>query len=146
MSEQNSPAEQPAGATPAGPEAVGQAPAAAEAAPKKKGGFARIIIVILIIAVGGGVAWFLNRDDAMNAKVGDCLGGGTSAETVTAEDLKIMACGEPTAWFKVVQKVDNKTEAAATIDPGCTDASAVSTYWYGKKGESGSVLCLALAS
>lgn len=156
MSEQNSPAEQaqPAGASPVGPETASQAPAPAEAAapaaadeaPKKKGGIARFLISILIIAVAGGVFWFLNRSDASNANVGDCLGGGTSAETVTADDLKIVTCGEAGAWFKVVQKVEDKTQVAATIDSGCTDPSAVSTFWFGKEGEAGTVLCLAKAS
>jgi hypothetical protein len=152
VSEQNSPVEQPGGAVPAGSETVGQASAPAEAAgqgpaeeapKKKKGGVTPFLVSILIIAMAGGVFWFLNREDAMNAKVGDCLGGGDSLETVAADDLKIIACGEANAWYKVVEKVDGKTQIAAGINPGCTNASTEATFWFGKEGEAGSVLCLA---
>lgn len=131
------------GAVPGGQESAGQAPAApapAEEAPKKKSGVGRFLIWIVVVAVIAGVGWYLSRDNAVNAKVGDCLGGTTAAE-LDADNLKIVECTAADAGFKVVQAVPDKLFAEA--EAACTEPSTEFYFWSGKEGQKGNVLCLA---
>lgn len=93
--------------------------------------------LLLLRAIGGEIA-----KQPQLAEVNDCLGGGESEATVTADELEIVGCGEANAWYQVVERVDGKTQAAAELDPGCTDPSATVTFWYGEENGTGMVLCL----
>jgi hypothetical protein len=93
--------------------------------------------VVAVIAAGG---WWFSRKDAVNAKVGDCLAG-TSPEELNAEALKIVPCTQTDAGFKVVERVENKTEAEA--QGSCTESTEDRwVYWSGEKNKAGTVLCL----
>jgi len=112
----------------------------AEPAPKKKSGLLRVIVPLIIVAVVAAGGWWFSRKDAQNAKVGDCLAG-TSPEELNAEKLKIVPCTQSDAGFKVVERVENKTEAEA--QGSCTESTEDRwVYWSGEKGKAGTVLCL----
>ncbi|MEV4512811.1 hypothetical protein AB0K00_28040 [Dactylosporangium sp. NPDC049525] len=99
----------------------------------------RLVLSLVVIAAIGGVAWFLNRDSAENANVGDCL------HEVKANDLKIVKCDAADADAKVVGKVGGKTQSEATTDGETVCQAfpdATSILWWGKSGQKGDVLCL----
>jgi hypothetical protein len=122
--------------------------------PAKKGGAGKVIgivvgvvVVVIVLCIGGifGIA-ALNKDNPSNAKVGDCLAGddmdSTTAKPVS--NVKIVACTASNAKYKVVGKVDDKTETDFNIDNHVCDAypTAKSALWQGETGKKGSVLCL----
>jgi hypothetical protein len=104
----------------------------------------RVVLTVFLVvcAVLFALLWFGTRNNATkatNAKVGDCLHqvGLTSVETVKCDDAN--------ADFKVVGRVEGKYQAESTI--GVTSVcdqwpEATTTYWEGKQGQRGSVLCL----
>ena len=58
-------------------------------------------------------------------------------------ELAKVGCGDPSARFEVLAKLENKTMVDASLD-ACADVpKATSSYWEGKSGEVGLVLCLA---
>ncbi|TMM33732.1 MAG: hypothetical protein E6F99_23165 [Actinobacteria bacterium] len=101
----------------------------------------RIVLVVFLVLVLGffGFVWFATRHSASYAKVGDCV------TQTGANSVKIVKCDDPSATFKVVGRVDDKTEVDASIDACDSYASqgAVSVYWQGTSGGKGMVLCLA---
>jgi hypothetical protein len=94
-----------------------------------------IVLVVLVVVVVG--ALIANRHAANTAKAGDCV------QQTGANDLKVVKCDDPKATFKVVGRVEDKTQAEASV--GACDAykDAQSSYWEGKPGKKGLVLCLA---
>lgn len=94
-------------------------------------------LAILIAALVGG-GWYLNRDSAENAKVGDCL------HEVSANELKIVDCTSADADYSVVGKVGGQASSVAS-DPNTTVCQAfpdaTGLYWWGKSGRKGDVLC-----
>ncbi|MGH8431517.1 MAG: LppU/SCO3897 family protein, partial [Solimonas sp.] len=138
------------GTAPGAQETVGSAPQPAapqpaEAQPpaKKKGllgGVGGIVGIIVVVVLGAG-AWFLNRDSASNADVGQCLAGTTAAE-LDADKLKIADCSAADAGFKVVGKVDNKLQSEG--EAACAPyADTEFFFWSGDTGKAGTILCLA---
>lgn len=99
-----------------------------------------VLVVLLVLAAGCfGAAWFFTRSAATNANVGDCV------KQTGSDSLSIVKCDDPSAAFKVVGRVDGKTQVEATLD-ACepyVSAGATQVYWQGKEGETGLVLCLA---
>ncbi len=107
--------------------------------PARKSRFARNLIVRLVIfaiaAIIGVVVWFTTFHVA-EAKVGDCL-----AEVGT-DSVKATACDSSDAKYQVVQIFENESEPTTLTNP-CNDvAAADSSYWEGKAGSSGRLLCL----
>ena len=89
--------------------------------------------------VSFGAAWYFNRDAALNAKVGDCL------HQEGADTLKIVKCDSADANFTVLGKIGGKDQSEATspFTSVCDQwKDTTNTYWQGKKGEKGDVLCL----
>ena len=70
---------------------------------------------------------------------------GVASFRTGANSVKIVKCDDASATFKVVGRVDDKTEVDASIDACDSYASqgAVSVYWQGTSGGKGMVLCLA---
>ena len=88
-----------------------------------------------------GSSMYLNRDAANKAKVGDCVAQEGS------DDLKVVECGSADADYKVVGRVEDKTQTEAGIS-ACgpfVDQGAEQAYWEGESGKKGLVLCLAPA-
>jgi hypothetical protein len=145
---------QSAGAAPGAPQSFGQAPGgdqtfgtAPEAAepPKKKGGvLVKVLVPIVVLAVAGVGFWFLNRDAAVNAKVGDCFEESVATEQLTdASGTKTIACTEANAKFKVVGIVEGKTFDQMDVNADCGQwPTAAFGLWLGKTGEAGKVYCL----
>jgi hypothetical protein len=128
----------PPGAPAPGTEAFGSAPE--EPKPKKKNPFVRIGISLAVLAAIAAGGWWLSRDDAVKAEVGQCLAG-TTPEQLNADDLKIVDCTASDAGFKVVQRVEGKTYAES--NNACTDEQTEFVFWSGKEGAAGTTLCLA---
>jgi hypothetical protein len=119
-------------------------PAAVPAQPQASGkGKRRQITVLLglvvLLGVLLGLAWFFNRDAALNAKVGDCL------HQTAPDELKIVKCDDANAQFSVLGKVGGKEQIESTISitSVCDQwPDTTNTYWQGVQGKKGDVLCL----
>jgi hypothetical protein len=98
-----------------------------------------IVIAVVILAALVGIPLYLARDDADTAKVGDCV-----AQTGSSS-VHVVACNDATAEYKVVGRVEDKTETEAGIS-ACgpfEEQGAEQSYWQGERGKQGFVLCLA---
>jgi len=146
------------------PAPYGGPPVAPPPPVKKSGGAKKIIfsvlgiIVALCVAVGvkaaiGGGLSSLFGDSTSDAKAGDCIADLESppeGETVEANNARVVDCNSTDAKFKVVGRVDNKTEAEFNADDAgdlkiCTDAgfnNAEAEFWSGREGGTGYILCL----
>ncbi len=95
------------------------------------------MFLAVFIAGLAGVAHYFRTHDASVAKVGDCV-------TKTGGDgIAITGCDDSDADFTVVGRVENQSEIAASISACGKFDDATSSYWEGKSGEKGTVLCLA---
>ena len=84
-----------------------------------------------------GVGFYFRMHDASGAKVGDCV-------TKTGGDgIATTGCDDSDADFTVVGRVEDQSEIAASISACSKFDDATSSYWEGKPGEKGTVLCLA---
>ncbi|MGW0737451.1 LppU/SCO3897 family protein [Streptomyces sp. NPDC002851] len=95
-------------------------------------------IVVAVIAVG--VFWILSLNDSDNAEAGDCL---TNKGTMSAPDLEVVECGDSSAEYEVVKRIDD------TLDGSKCEGVAGATRPYseqtsGSRRSSGEqfVLCL----
>jgi hypothetical protein len=96
----------------------------------------RLVGSLVVLLVLAGVGWYLNRDAGENAKVGDCLHqSGTN-------EVKIVKCDAADADFSVIGKVENKKESEATETACAAFPETAASYWWGKAGKDGDVLCL----
>jgi hypothetical protein len=125
---------------PEGVPAQGAPPA--EPAPKKKGGgLVRVVVSLVVLAALAAGGWWFSRKDAVNAQVGNCLAG-TTPQELNPNNLKIVDCSQSDAGFKVVERIEGKTETEA--DSSCAQSSEPRwVFWSGKSGQAGTVLCLA---
>jgi hypothetical protein len=95
------------------------------------------LIVGLIVAalmIGGGI-WAAQSAPGA-AKAGDCI------KQTGSDSVEIVKCGTADAKYQVVGRVDDKTETEATFNACSAYPSADSSYWEGKPGKKGFVLCL----
>lgn len=108
----------------------------------KKGKGRQVTVLLILVVVLGvllGLAWYFNRDAAMNANAGDCL------HQTGPNDVKIVKCDSADAEFTVLGKVGGKEEIESTVSVTtvCDQwPDTTNTYWQGKQGEKGDVLCL----
>lgn len=116
-------------------------PAPGQPVERKKRSWVRIVVpiaVIAVIAIIGFVGKFLTGDPD-TAKVGDCMSGSS------AENLKVVKCTDAKAEFKVVGKVNDKSQS--DFNTGSAEIckpfpAAESAFWKGESGGKGYVLCL----
>jgi hypothetical protein len=109
--------------------------------PKQKRTRRAVALTILVLVVGGLVyaalqAHGTNPDEA---KIGDCMAHGDG------DDIKIVSCTGSSAAFKVVGKVENKTQPQFDLDSAsiCKPfPTAKTAFWKGEIGKAGYVLCL----
>ena len=131
---------QPGGPVPPQPGAPVPPPLPVAApAPAKKSSAKRSIIIlgILVVLIGGLfiAVKIASRNDANNAKVGDCLVG-QSEDTIKKVD-----CAKAHDW-KVVGKISDKTQTDASAEACAAQFStAEAAYWWGEAGKKGDVLC-----
>jgi hypothetical protein len=119
-----------AAAAPAEPETLGPPPRPRK---RKIGGWVALLVIMGGI---GGAAWYGTHTAPASANVGDCM-----AQTGGNELAKV-GCGDASASFKVEGKLENKTMIDASLDACAQFPKATSSYWEGKAGEAGLVLCL----
>ncbi|GAB3139553.1 hypothetical protein GCM10027290_08930 [Micromonospora sonneratiae] len=141
MTEQATPPTPPQPGAPVPPGAPVEGMGPAPKAPSVAGGIVKRIIgaVIVAVVIGvGGLAWKYFTGAPETASVGDCLAGGS------AEEMKTVKCDDATAEYKIVGKVENKTESEFRQSEDICSAfpTTESGYWEGKKGGTGYVLCL----
>ena len=118
------------------------APPGAFLPPPRRSKRRQVIVLTVFLALVGalfGFIWLQTRHNPEAASVGDCV-----RQTGT-DSVWVVECGDPSATFKVVGRVENKTQVEASLsacDP-YAGQGAVQVYWSGKLGERGYVLCLA---
>ncbi|WP_432971940.1 LppU/SCO3897 family protein [Dactylosporangium sp. CA-233914] len=112
-----------------------------EAQPQVKGGGKRrqvTILVTLVVVLGVllGLAWFFNRDAAMNANIGDCL------HNPGDDNLKIVKCDSADAEYEVLGKVVDQPRTTPFSSVCDRWPDATNSFWQGEEGKNGDVLCL----
>jgi hypothetical protein len=128
---------------PSGPGQPGGAyPPAPPAPPKKHAGrrVAAGIFLLVIVVVVVVVAVKARQGNPDSAVVGDCIHHGSG------DNVKVVDCKDASAAYKVVGKVENKTQPQFDLSSGtiCKPfPGAQSAFWKGKVGSTGYVLCLA---
>jgi len=100
-----------------------------------------VSVVLLVVAGVYAAAFYSDRPNADNAKVGDCM-------KPTGEDrlYEIAKCDDTAALYRVVGRIDGKTHAEMTMH-SCDlyiPQGVVKVYWQGKEGKTGLILCLAV--
>lgn len=100
-----------------------------------------IILSVFLAAVVAffGFAFAATRHNPGSAKVGDCV------RQTGADWVQVVDCSDSPAAFKVVGRVENRTEVDASLnacDP-FADLGATQAFWSGEAGRTGYVLCLA---
>jgi hypothetical protein len=100
-----------------------------------------IILSVFLVAVVAffGFVYVATRHNPGTAKVGDCV------RQTGADAVQVVDCADSRAEFKVVGRVENKTEVEASLnacDP-FADLGATQAFWSGQPGKTGYVLCLA---
>jgi hypothetical protein len=90
-----------------------------------------VAILVLPFAV------YLGLDEPNQADVGDCMAG------KSASDLRIVSCGDAGAEWKVLGRLEGKTEADQTNEVcGAYPGTAASFYQDGRRFRKGFILCL----
>lgn len=103
----------------------------------------RVIAYVIGAAVlaGGGFVYNQLTGAPEIAEAGDCMTG------VTAEELKVVACTDPTATLTVEGRIESTPEKEWEADQEGKICSAFpradQSFWKGKEGKEGYVLCLA---
>ena len=100
-----------------------------------------IVLSVFLVAVVAffGFVYAATRHNPGTAKVGDCV------RQTGADAVRVVACADSRAEFKVVGRVENKTEVDPSLnacDP-FADLGATQAFWSGQAGKTGYVLCLA---
>ncbi|MEJ3654672.1 hypothetical protein WEH80_17025 [Actinomycetes bacterium KLBMP 9759] len=98
-----------------------------------------VVALLVLAGLGGAGYWFIGRTAPAAAAVGDCV-----AERGT-DDVAVVPCGDPSAAFRVVGRLEDRTMIDASLFACTPFPDATSSYWQGKQGvgELGLVLCLA---
>jgi len=106
----------------------------------RKSKIGRWIALLVIVGGIGGAVWYGTHNAPATAAVGDCV-------TQTGSDsLSKVGCGDKSAQFKVVGRLEDKTMVDASLDACAAFPTATSAYWEGENGKPGLVLCLAPAA
>jgi hypothetical protein len=118
--------------------------------PPQRGGGSKVKIIlaivgaVLLLCCIGGVALAVQGNifgsSASSADVGDCLSGKSidqSSDKFQEADLEVVKCSDGDAKYKVVGKVENKTQAEATDEVCRPFTGAELIYWEGRANEKG---------
>jgi hypothetical protein len=101
-----------------------------------------LAVFLLLVVVFFAVVYFATRHNADTAKVGDCV------KQNGENSVTVVKCDDPSAAFRVVGRLQGKTqdEATTTACKPFEGAGAEQAYWQGVEGQTGLVLCLAPTS
>jgi hypothetical protein len=94
-----------------------------------------IVTVVVILGILGAI-FYATRNEPTNAKAGECVRQDGDNHVV------VVKCDDPKAEFKVAGRVEGKKQFD-TRDACKPWDDATSSYWSGKQGGEGYVLCLA---
>jgi hypothetical protein len=105
-----------------------------------------IVVVIIVAAIKFGIGSALNKDEAKQAKVGDCVaaeGKVPTEEGKTSEaDAKVVDCTSKDAAYSVVGRVNGETDTESkSCDQYFTDDKA-DYFVYSSTTGDGYLLCL----
>lgn len=106
--------------------------------PKRRQKIVLTVFLVVVVAFFG-LIWFATRHNPEGAKVGDCV------RQTGSDSVRVVGCADPAAAFRVVGRVNDRTEFQASLS-ACApfaDQGAEQFYWSGKLGKTGYVLCLA---
>jgi hypothetical protein len=119
---------------------------------------ALISALLLVCVIIGGILVLRGTDASLagsdggsgggeitNAMVGECLAGEPAEddrERIQDADLAIVDCTDTAASFTVVGRIEGQTEEQADNEACQPYDRAERTYWDGRSGEEGTVLCL----
>jgi hypothetical protein len=96
------------------------------------------IVVVVGVVILGVIGYFTSKDDATNAKTGDCITNLKSKK----DKPKIVNCEETSATWKVLEKYGNTTDTKkCDADDLVARGAMLSLQW---KGGDEAVLCLTL--
>ena len=123
------------GGTPPTPPAQPADPDGPPPRPKRRR-IAAWIVALLVLAALGAAGWYIGHSAPAAAAVGDCV------QQTGADSLTIVGCDNPAAQFKVAGRLENRTMVDAGLFACSAFPTATSSYWEGKQGETGIVLCL----
>ncbi len=103
-------------------------------------GIAGFIVVLVIALVAA--AFVLFGDSPATAEVGSCLSGTTDAAALNPDDMKVVACDDADASYKVIGRVEDKTQQESQT--ACQGVAGTElSLWYGAAGQRGVILCIA---
>jgi hypothetical protein len=94
-----------------------------------------ILVPIVALVVVGLVT---SGGDPAEAKVGDCV------DQTGSDKVKVVACDDAKAEFEVIARVEDQTRLDASVN-AClryADQGPVTSFWEGKQGGTGYVLCM----
>lgn len=99
-----------------------------------------LVVLVVVVAGIGILAWSSSKSSPDAAGVNDCVSkSGT-------DSVKKVSCTDAAAAFRVVGKVEHKTQVDVSLSSGAICKpfpTATSAYWRGEVGKPGYVLCLA---
>ncbi|MCA0293733.1 MAG: hypothetical protein LCH96_00220 [Actinobacteria bacterium] len=132
-------AQQPGQPQPGYPQQAPQAypPGAIPPPVKKKSPVRAIVFGVIGVAVLALIVWTaLTSFNVQAAKVGDCL------SQVAEDEVQTVKCDDPKAKYQVVSVFEDQVQPTDMSNPCADVADADSSYWEGKVGSTGRVLCL----
>ena len=118
--------------------ALAPVPAATSRRSKRRQMIILSVFLVIVVAFFGFV-YAATRHNPSTAKAGDCV-------TQTGlNSVQVVDCADARATFKVVGRVENKTEVEASLNAcdAFADQGATQAFWSGQAGKTGYVLCLA---
>lgn len=95
----------------------------------------RIAVPIVVVIVAAIVYFVSDKDDATNAKKGDCLTANANAEKV-----KTVGCDKPEAALQVIEKYSDTTDTDKCDTDEMNDKGSVTALYWSGSGKG--VLCL----
>ena len=106
-----------------------------------------LILVVIGSLIAAGVL-YATRGRPTTASAGQCLKGDgidPGSRKTSKVSLKVVDCGSTSAAYKVVGRVNQQKESAATAESKLCDPfpGTQFIYWEGVEGKRGTVLCLA---
>jgi hypothetical protein len=95
-----------------------------------------VVFLVIVAAIFVGI-FFATRHNPDQAAVGDCV------RPDGDNSVKIVDCTDPQAQYKVVGRIEDKTEIDAQLSACDAYPDTTNVYWSGESGGTGFVLCLA---
>ncbi|MDI2127430.1 LppU/SCO3897 family protein [Yinghuangia seranimata] len=111
--------------------------------PRRRGRRVAVVVgvIVAVLVVLGVVGYLTKKDDATDAKVGDCLSQWSGVITVS-QMPDIVDCGTDKARWKVASRHDDTTDTKLCTSEADAKGVISALYWSGSGKKA--VLCLAM--